>query len=168
MKRYNVGDGLVYGITGVVEIVDIRYESITGEPREYYVLTEYGSKGGGYTFVPTNSEKLVGMMRPLIAREEAMRLIESASALPELEWSRDNRVRNEKFRKVMESGDHEKMISMIKTIYLAGKKRSAEGKKNYLSDEHAMHKAEKLLYSELGIVLGIEASAVPEFIAANC
>ena len=36
----------------------------------------------------------------------------------------------------------------INSIYNTGKKRTEEGKRNYLSDENAMRKAEKLIYSE--------------------
>ena len=41
------------------------------------------------------------------------------------------------------------------------------GKKNYLADEGAMVKAEKLLYSELATVFGIDESEVTDFVEKN-
>ena len=53
------------------------------------------------------------------------------------------------------------------TVYKTGERRIAEGKKNYLADEGALHKAEHILYSELSVVLGIDYSAVAEYIKNN-
>ena len=65
-------------------------------------------------------------------------------------------------------GDREGMISVIKAVYENGVKRHEEGKKNYLADENIMRKAEKVIYSELSIVLGIPENEVADFITANC
>lgn len=165
---FSIGDKVVYGTGGVMEVVDIKKEEVLGTVQEYYVLWTPGTSADYKTYVPVANKKLVSSMRPLISREEAMRLIREVDALPEMKWQKDSRSRTEAFRQVVESGDHEKMISMIKAIYKAGKQRSEEGKKNYLSDDNAMHKAERLLYSEFSAVLDIPVGEVPDFIASQC
>lgn len=157
MKRYSIGDMVVYGINGIMEVIDLRVEKIAAAEHEYYVLSEPDSRTSSYVYVPTDNERLVGAMRPLLTREEAQRLVSEAPGIPALEWCADNRVRTEKFRKIMESGSHPELISMIKAISLMAEKRAEIGKKNYLSDDHAMQKAKKLLYSELSLVLGLTA-----------
>ena len=51
-----------------------------------------------------------------------------------------------------------------RSVIEAGKLRAAEGKKNFLSDETAMRKAEKVLYSEIALVMEIPLSDVVRFI----
>lgn len=171
MKRFAgcamrcVGEMVVYGSNGVMEIVDIREEVVVDVARKYYVLRAVGTRGESLTFVPVDNEKLVSMMRPLLTREEIIEIIHSADELSEPEWVGDNRLRTERFKKIIDSGNRADIIALIRLIYKAGQRRAEEGKKNFLSDENLMHKAEKLIASEFSIVLGIPEEDVPEFIA---
>lgn len=163
-----VGEKIVYGSNGIMEIVDIREESMGDTPRKYYVLKDLRSNFSSQTFVPVDNEKLVGTMRPLLTRDEIMDIISRIKIIPEAEWQPDNRVRTEKFRSVIESADTEGIIAVIKAIYASGIKRQAEGKKNYLADENLMRKAERMLYEEFSMVLDIPENEVRNFIAEHC
>ena len=162
---HKIGDKVVYGSNGVMTVTDIRDETILDVSRKYYVLQPYNVKSASLTYVPTDNEELVAQMRPLLSRDEILSIIHSIDDFPETEWVQNNRMRSEKFKSIMESGDRTKIIAMIGAIYRSGLKRLEEGKKNYLSDENLMHKAEKLLYSEFALVLGISEEEVPDFIA---
>ena len=157
---HGIGDRVVYGINGVMEILDIREESIGDVSRSYYVLSSVCLSSDSLTFVPVDNEKLVSAMRPLLTKTEAMELVRKAADPPGIEWLESNRARSEYFKKLMESGDRLKLFSMIKAIDESGKRREAEGKKNFLTDETAKAKAEKLLFSELSLVLGISEDEV--------
>lgn len=163
-----IGERVIYGSNGVMEIVDIREETVGDITRKYYVLRDLNSTQVSHIFVPTDNEKLVSTMRPLLTKEEAMDMIKRIKTIPEAEWKNDNRIRSEKFRKVIESGDRDSVIAVIKAVYENGIKRQEEGKKNYLADENIMRKAEKVIYSELSIVLGIPENEVADFIVKNC
>ena len=162
---HKIGDNVMYGANGVMTIVDIREESIGDVSRSYYVLRPTASRSDSLTFVPTDSTSLVEAMRPLLTRDEVVALIKGMKAPKQIEWVEANRPRSEAFKRIMESGDREMIIAMIHAIDENAKRREAGGKKNFLSDENAKQKAEKLLYSEFSIVLGIPEDAVPEFIA---
>lgn len=164
---HKIGENVVYGGNGVMTVVDIREERFGDALRSYYVLREVGSRSESLTFVPVDNEKLVSQMRKLLTKDEILQVLHSAKDAPDCEWAKDSRSRAECFRQIMESGDRLKIISMIRTIYNAGIRREDEGKKNFLSDENAMHKAEKLLYSEFSLVLGIPEEDVPEFVKAE-
>ena len=164
---HKIGENVVYGGNGVMTVVDIREERFGDTMRSYYVLREVGSRSESLTFVPTDNEKLVSQMRALLTRDEIIEVLRSSKNAPDCEWAKDSRSRTERFRQIMESGDRAKIISMIRTIYNAGIRREDEGKKNFLSDENAMRKAEKLLYSEFSLVLGIPEEEVPAFIKAE-
>ena len=153
---YKIGDLVVYGAFGVMTVVDIRDESIGDLVRRYYVLRPTLSKNESFTFVPTENEQLVSAMRPLLTKDEILSLLHSAKDLPPIDWVNENRARQEYFKRIMESGDRAKMISMIRAINESGQRREAEGKKNFITDENAKAKAEKLLYTEFSVVLGID------------
>lgn len=161
---FKIGDRIVYGANGVMEIVDVREESIGDVSRNYYVLSSVFSRSDSLIFVPCDNEKLLSVMRHLLTRDEAMELIGRIDELPDIEWVESNRARAEHFKKLMESGDREAMFSMIRAIDENAKRREAEGKKNFLTDETARQKAERLLHSELALVLGIPIEEVPSFI----
>ena len=55
----------------------------------------------------------------------------------------------------------------MKAIHSTGERRIAEGKKNYLSDEGVLRKAEFVLHSELAMVLGIDLSEVGDYIKSH-
>ncbi len=161
---YNVGERVVYGLGGVMEVVDLRVIVLGDTAREYYVLREMGSYSSSETLIPVDNAELTAQMRPLLTPDELVTAIKTAKASPDAEWISDNRARAEHFKSVILSGDRVALMLMIRSIVEAGKRRATEGKKNFLSDENAMKKAEKLLFSEISVVMGIAVADVPAFI----
>lgn len=161
---HKIGDKIVYGAAGVMTIVDIREESFGDVSREYYVLTSAVRSSDSLTYVPADNESLVASMRPLLTEDEIVMTLKSAENAVPIDWIPENRARSEYFKRIMESGDRVKMLAMIRAIDESGARRLAEGKKNFISDENAKQKAEKLLFSEFSIVLGIPEEDVLAFI----
>ena len=163
---HEVGEKIMYGANGLMEIVDVREETVADEPRKYYILRSLKAKSASETYVPVDNKSLVDSMRPLLTRAEIDALLMKAkeNSLCGVEWHNDNRTRNEQFRKIIESGDREGTIALIKAVYENGIKRHSEGKKNFLSDENIMRKAERLIIEEFSEVLGIPEDAVGDYI----
>ena len=161
---YHIGDNVLYGSNGVMTVVDIREELVGIESRKYYVMRAYGSRAESLIYVPCDNERLVAAMRPLLTRDEARDFIEGRVELPEIEWINENRARGERFKAIVESGDRAAMLAMIRVVHLSGLAREREGKKNYLTDEGLKQKAEKILATELSLVLGVVESELPSFV----
>lgn len=153
---YGIGDMVVYGSDGVMTVVDIREELFGAERRKYFVLKPVFGNVDSLTFVSMDNERLVGAIRRLITRETAQRLVDGLCDIPETEWITDNRARAEAYKKILESGRLEDTVGVIKAICSSVKRRLAEGKKNFLSDENILRKAERAVASELALVLGID------------
>ncbi len=164
---YNIGDKIVYGTIGVMEIADISEQSITDEPVKYYILKEYGASSSSLTYVPVDNALLTSQMRRLYTPDEIKSIIDRAGHEPLLEWNQDNRARSMEYKRILSSGDYVKMLAMIATIEDTGKKREADGKKNYLTDEAIMKKAQKLIASEFALSLGIAEDDVFPYIASH-
>lgn len=152
---YKIGENLVYASNGVMCVVDIRDEQIGDASRSYYVLRSAFGKSESLVFVPTDNDRLTSLMHPILTREEAEKFLSLPIDLSLIEWSENSRARTEYFKRVIESGERARILAMIRAIYESGLRREAQGKKNFLSDETVKQRAEKLLSSELSLVLSI-------------
>ena len=161
---YGIGDRVVYGAFGVMEIVDVVEQTFGGEAKKYYVMREYSSQSSSLTYVPLDNELLLSQMKPLLTVEEIVEAIRLAKAAVPLEWVEDNRARSEKYKKMLSTADRALLLAMIETVYQTGLKREAEGKKNYIADENSMNRAIKLISTEFALVLGIPEADVPEYV----
>lgn len=133
-----------------------------GVPRDrlYYVLAPVSQKGGKI-FTPVDNEKTP--MRRVLTREEATGLIDRIPEIEEL-WISSEKLRENKYKECMRSGDCREWIRIIKTLYLRNQERSAQGKKVTATDEKYLHMAEECLYSELEIPLEIPKNQVEQYI----
>ena len=161
---HKIGDRVLYGASGVMTIVDVCEQTFGNTSREYYVLSPTLARSQSLTYVPTDNEQLTSAMLPLLTRDEIDALLSEAKEISPIEWISASRPRSDAFKRIIESGDRLKMISMIRAIDENAKLREAEGKKNFISDENAKQKAMKLLYSEFSVVLGITEEEVATFI----
>lgn len=91
MADFKIGDRLMYGTVGLVEIIDIRVENAFGADREYYILREQDSASDAQIFVPKDNEALAANMRPLLSEKEINRLLSLEERAP-IEWNKDNRL----------------------------------------------------------------------------
>ena len=161
---YRIGDKVVYGALGVMEIIEITDQTVGDVTRKYYVMKEYSSNSPSLTYVPLDNEALTSQMKPLLTKEEIIEVVRKAKNSPPLEWIEDNRARSEAYKKILSTADRALMLSMIDSVYKTGLRREEEGKKNYIADENSMRRAQKLINTEFALVLGIPESDVPEFI----
>ncbi len=164
---FKIGEKIVYGMSGIYTVEDIREETVLGQKRTYYILQSEGNMQSK-VFVPVDSETLVASMRRTMSREDAEKIISEVKDIPEAPWQKDSRQRSSQFRAIMESGDPRAVISVIKSLWKNSEARKAEGKKTYMADENSMRKAEKLLYSELSLALGIPEDQVLSYIIEKC
>jgi len=159
---FEIGAFVVYGSGGVFRIDDIRDEKFGSEVRRYYVMR--GILGGSTTvFVPVDSEQLVSRMKPMASREEITSLIDG---MPQstLEWQENTKARAEVFRKIIDGGDRAELLCLMRTIYLKKTELAKIGKRVYAADENAMKKAERMIFDEFSVVLGIDEGGIIKMI----
>ena len=61
---YGIGEKVIYGAQGVMEIVDITDQTVGDATHKYYVMKEYASPSSSLTYVPVNNETLTPMHIP--------------------------------------------------------------------------------------------------------
>ncbi len=162
---FKKGDLIVYGTTGVCEVMDITTINMpeVSKDRLYYVLRPYYQKGSK-VFSPVNNEKTV--MREVISKEEAMNLIDDIPNIQEI-WISNDKLREEEYKEVIRRCQCREWIRMIKTSYLRRQERIVQGKKTTATDERYLKIAKDNLYSELAVPLEISKDEVEKYIQSR-
>ena len=161
---FKVNDYIMYGMTGVCQVVDITKESfIDNLQKEYYVL-KYIYSNDTIIKIPTDNKKVP--MRKILSKGEVTTLINS---MPNSEtiWIDDDRKRNEEFKSILKTGDIENLVKLIRSIYLDKEYKKSIGKKSYKVDEEIMQMAERLLNEEFATILNISPNEVATYISSH-
>lgn len=159
---FQAGDVIVCGTHGVcrVEKVGPLSSAVADRDRLYYTLKPLYERGS-VVFTPVDNEKMV--IRPVISREEALRLIDGIRDAEAL-GIEDDRKREENYKTALKSCRAEELVKMIKTINARKRSRAARGKKATDADSRYVKLAEDYLYGELAISLDLERDQVKAFI----
>lgn len=160
--RLEKGDVIVYGVRGVCTVTDVKVESLAGSDREYYLLTPRDDPRS-VIYLPTDSDRIDRYVKKMITKDEIIRLIDS---LPEQEdqWIPDNRRRAEVFGKIVDGGDRAEIIRLIRVLSARRHALEGSGKKLGTADKNILEQAEKVVFDELALVLGIDHNEVEAFI----
>lgn len=159
---YQIGEKVVYGIHGVCLVTDQEERRIDKKYVTYLVLEPVGQESAKY-YVPTHNDAAMAKLRGMLSAEELEALIRSA-AIKEEAWIRDENQRKQIYRELISSGDREKLIGMVASLYRHREQQSAAGKKIHMCDENFLRDAEKLLASEISVVMGLEQDQAKEYL----
>jgi CarD family transcriptional regulator len=153
---FNVGEYVICK-RDLCKIKDIQDNYIMG--KKYYILS------------PVDDESLIinipfdnqnGLIRKVISKEMALNLIDQ---IPTIEVAESNdRLIESEYKALMNSNTFEDLIKIIKTSYLRNTTRIEAGKKVGDKDKEYFSKAEKYLYNEFAIALGMTYDDVKEYI----
>ena len=159
---YKIGDFIIKANTGVCKITDISCLDISGIDSNtlYYHLLPLGDKKT-IIYIPKASAHLT--IRKMMTKEEALELIHLAGQVDNLDISND-KFREQKYRELLKHNSPIELLQIIKTTYLRKKSRTDQGKKCTSADESYFKLAEKLLLSELCIVLEKSADEIRELL----
>lgn len=156
------GDQVLYGIHGVCRIVDIESKKFGSKTSEYYVLQPVEQAGSQY-YVPTQNQAAVEKMRPVLTREELDAILHSADVREDA-WICDENQRKQTYSRLITSGDRTALIRMVYTIHRHKKQQALAGKRLHLCDENFLRDAERLLGSEISLVLDMESGDVGKYV----
>ena len=155
---YEKGQYIVKPGNGICKIEDILHLNMSGIDKDklYYLLIPLDDQGGKI-YVPI--DKAETAVRKVMTEEDVKNLI---NKIPEIEeiWVGNDKLREQRYKEAIRSGNPEELIAIIKTLYLRKKKRIESGKKTLSLDEKYFKMAENNLYSEMGFVLGKEKKEV--------
>lgn len=158
-----VNDYVRYGAKGVFQIVEIqKRRNKDNKKSNWFVL--YNNCDGVDTKIVTPADNPT--LRKIMSKEEALDLIRKMEDM-EIIWDNNKRTRDETFHEILASSDMNKMAQLMKSIYFTRYEKLQEGKDISQRDKDVYNNAEKLLFEELSISLGIPKNEVLDFIMSK-
>lgn len=162
MLGFRCGDHVVYGSHGVCTVAAIESRRIDRRPVEYYVLEPLDGSGSRY-YVPTQNQAAVSKLRAVLTKEEIDQLLQSDEVRKDA-WIEDENLRRQRYKELIIIGDRASLLSMVHCLYQHREQQMAAGRKFHLCDENFLRDAQKLLGSELSLVLQIPENEVGEYV----
>lgn len=159
---YQIDDVVVYGLHGVCRITEIAEKEFAGEAHLYYTMHPVFDNRSTF-FVPVDNEKSQKKIRTLLSSEEIRELIHTMPQQKAIKVT-DEKHRKDTYKIIIESGDRQQIMRLVKTLYERRKAQEKAGKKQHLVDERFMKEAETVLYDEFAFVLHIERDSVVDYI----
>ncbi|MCI8446630.1 MAG: CarD family transcriptional regulator [Bacilli bacterium] len=153
---FEIGNYVVYK-NQVCIIKDLRINFFKG--KDYYVLSPLLDSS---LTINLPADDIENNLKAIMTKEEAIKLIESIPSIKMIE-SNDKMIENE-YKELLKTEKEENLIKIIKTTYTRNNERLKKGKQVGEKDETYFNKAEKLLYSELAISLGMNYDEVKQYI----
>lgn len=162
MHRYQIGQKVLYGSHGVCVIVGWEERISDKKPVTYFVLEPIGQGGARY-LVPSHNTAAMGKLRPILSREELDALI-GMEVIRKDAWIREENLRKQQYRDLLSSGDRMRLLQMIHTLHRHREEQAAAGKKMHLCDENFLRDGEKLLASEISLVLELSPEEAKQYL----
>lgn len=156
---FHINDYVVYK-KDVCKVVDIKENHFNN--LNYYVL------------VPINDSTLkidvpidnrCGYLRNLITKEKILEIIKEIPNIDIIMHS--DRMIETEYRTLLASNKHEDLVKIIKTTYLRNKERLDNNKKVRDKDSQYFEQAERYLYNEFSIVLGLTYEETKNYVIQN-
>lgn len=141
----------------VCEIVDIKKSSF--HKSKCYVLVPMEDSS---LKIQVPVEDPMGMLCPLLSKEEVEKLIQNIPHIPVLDCN--DKMMDNHYKSLLHSGELEDLICIIKTTYLRNQERVLQHKKIGDKDHTYFEMAERYLYQELGIVLGMSYDDTRQYV----
>ena len=162
---YQLGDKVVYGSHGVCCVAG-QEERLVDKRTVTFLALEPVGQGGSRFLVPTHNAVAMSKLRHMLKPEELDALLQSEGIRADV-WIRDENQRKQSYREMISGGDRQKLLAMIHTLYRHKAAQQAVGKRVHLCDENFLRDAEKLLISEIAIVLDMEPDQAKQYLRAK-
>ena len=141
----------------VCKIADIFKSKVNN--MEYYRLSPISDESLIIN-VPTDNKN--GYLKRLLTKEEIEKLIDNIPNIMPVEA--DSHLLDNIYKELFHSGNHEDLIKIIKTSYLRNKHRKEAKRSIGQKDDEYFKKAEKYLYNEFSVVLGLDFDETKKYV----
>lgn len=148
---YQTGDWVVYGIHGVCRVVGTE-KQLVNRKRTLYLVLEPLAQAESKFYLPTENPTAMAKLKAVLSKDELVELIGSEEVRQDA-WIAEENMRKQHYRELIGSGDRVALLKMVSTLYRYKAAQAAAGRKFHQSDDNFLRDAEKLLASEISLVL---------------
>ncbi|MBQ7801575.1 MAG: hypothetical protein IJ375_04555 [Oscillospiraceae bacterium] len=145
------GEWVLYGIHGVCRVVGTEKQLVNRKRTEYLVLEPLSHNESRF-YLPTGNPTAMVKLKAILPAEELKALLASEE-IRENVWVQEENQRKQVYRDLINSGDRTALLKMVTTLYRYRDAQAAAGRKFHQCDDNFLRDAEKLLSSEIALVL---------------
>lgn len=158
------GEYVLYGKTGVCLIDDVKplEFSDAGSGKLYYILKPVGTKGST-VYIPADNRNLTSKMHRLMTKSEIDNLLLNTKG-KEIKWIEPKTLRAYRFNEIISEGDRQKLVMLVRCIYLKKSEKQREKKRLSSADDNILKTAEKLINEEFSHALSCDEEHVGTYI----
>lgn len=162
---YRAGDWVVYGIHGVCRVIGTEKQLVNRKRTQYLVLEPLTQTESRF-YLPTENPIAMAKLKAVLSKEELTALVNSEE-VHEDAWIQEENQRKQYYRELIGSGDRISLMKMVSTLYRYKALQAAAGRKFHQSDENFLRDAEKLLSSEISLVMELSPDEARDFLRAQ-
>lgn len=159
---YQIGDYVIYGIHGACRVMGTEKQLVNRKRTEFLVLEPLVQSGSKY-YVPTENPTAMGKLRSVLSKDELIQLLDSDAVRQDC-WISDEGQRKQEYRELIVASDRLRLMQMVSSLYRYRGTQEAAGRKFHQCDENFLRDAEKLLSSEISLVMDLPADEARDFL----
>ena len=162
---YESGTYIVYGVQGVCKVIGTEKQLVNRKRTEFLVL-EPLVKSESRFYVPTQNPTAMNKILQVLSRED----LESLIASPQLRedcWVSHENIRKQQYRELLSSGNRMQILRMVCALYRYKDEQIAAGKKFHQIDDNFLRDAERLICSEISLVMEKTMEESREYLRSN-
>lgn len=159
---YQNGEFVVYGIHGVCRVLGKEKQLVNRKRTEYLVLEPFNQNESKF-YLPTQNPTAMGKLKAVLSRDELDALMSSEEIRQDC-WIQEENLRKQHYRDLIGSGDRVALLRMVSSLYRYKDEQAAAGRKFHQCDDNFLRDAEKLLCSEISLVMELEPDQAREYL----
>lgn len=159
---YQIGEFVVYGVHGVCRVLGTEKQLVNRKRTEYLVLEPLAQNESKF-YLPTLNPTAMGKLKPVLTRNELEELMKSPTIRQDC-WIREENLRKQHYRDLIGSGDRIALLQMVSSLYRYKDEQTAAGRKFHQCDDNFLRDAEKLLCSEISLVMELESDQARDYL----
>ena len=148
---YQAGDWVVYGVHGVCRVIGTE-KQLVNRKRMLFLVLEPLSQSESRFYLPADNPTALAKLKAVLTRNELAELIDSDEVRLDA-WIQEENRRKQYYRELISSGDRVALMRMITSLYRYRAEQLAAGRKIHQSDDNFLRDAERLLASEIALVM---------------
>lgn len=159
---YQVGDWVVYGIHGVCRVAGTEKQLVNRKRIQYLVLEPMTQTESRF-YLPTENPTAMAKLKTVLSKEALVELLTSDDVHQDA-WIQEENQRKQYYRELIGSGDRVSLMKMVSTLYRYKAAQATAGRKFHQSDENFLRDAEKLLSSEIALVMELSPEEARDYL----
>lgn len=146
------GQWVLYGIHGACRVIGTEKQMVNRKRTEFLVLEPF-SKAESRFYLPTANPTAMAKLKEILSQDALEEMLNSEE-VRQNSWIVDESQRKLAYKEMLNSGDRLVLMKMVSFLYRYRESQFAAGKKFHQCDDNFLRDAEKVLSSEIALVMG--------------